>query len=110
MAVVFIDYIKFVQKNKYVDYDVKTITAGDYTVEFVIEKAMYETFKEKFYNEASPLPEITQFRVFVKDEIEKRLTEMPDNHMDGIEGATKPVKIALITFAYDNAKAINWLR
>lgn len=34
----FFQYIHCVQENKYIDWDIKTITAGDYTVEFVIEK------------------------------------------------------------------------
>jgi len=40
--VVYIDYVKTVQKNNYVDWDVKTITAGDYTIEFDISKEAYE--------------------------------------------------------------------
>lgn len=35
-TLVFFDYLETVQKTKYVDWDVKTITAGDYTVEFDI--------------------------------------------------------------------------
>lgn len=40
-AVTYIDYIKEVQNNKFIDFDVKTITAGDYSVEFDIGKAVY---------------------------------------------------------------------
>jgi len=36
-TVVYFDYINSVQKTKYVDWDVKTITAGDYTIEFDLE-------------------------------------------------------------------------
>jgi len=36
-VLVFVDYIKTVEKNNYLDFDVKTITAEDYTVEFKIE-------------------------------------------------------------------------
>lgn len=36
-TVVYFDYISSVQKTKYVDWDVKTITAGDYTVEFDLD-------------------------------------------------------------------------
>lgn len=43
-TVVYFDYIKSVQHNKYVDFDVKTITAGDYTIEFDLEHGMYEHF------------------------------------------------------------------
>jgi hypothetical protein len=43
--VVYFDYIYSVQVNKYVDYDVKTITAGDYTMEFDIKIEQYHAFK-----------------------------------------------------------------
>jgi hypothetical protein len=36
------DYIKQVQKNKYVDWDVQTITAGDYSTVHDIDAAAYE--------------------------------------------------------------------
>lgn len=52
------DYIKVVQKNKYVDWDVRTVTAGDYTVEFFITKAMYDEFVAKFYDDSNPLTKI----------------------------------------------------
>jgi len=32
----YFDYIACVQTNKYIEYDVKTITAGDYTIEFEV--------------------------------------------------------------------------
>jgi len=44
-ALIYIDYIKQVQKNKAVDFDVKTITAGDYTVEFDIGHELYVRWK-----------------------------------------------------------------
>lgn len=37
-TIVYFDYVKTLQKTKYVDFDVKTITAGDYTVEFDIDE------------------------------------------------------------------------
>jgi len=36
--VIYFDYLKTVQTNKFIDFDVKTITAGDYTVEFDVDK------------------------------------------------------------------------
>lgn len=33
-VLIFVDYIKAVEINRYVDFDVQTITASDYTVEF----------------------------------------------------------------------------
>ena len=39
--VVFIDYISSVFKNSFVEWDVKTITAGDYTCELTISQSMW---------------------------------------------------------------------
>ena len=41
-SLVYFDYIKCVESNKYVDWDVKTITAGDYTIEFDLDPETYE--------------------------------------------------------------------
>jgi len=41
--IVYLDYIRSIEMSNYVEWDVKTITAGDYSIEFDI--------KEKFYNE-----------------------------------------------------------
>jgi hypothetical protein len=51
---------------------------------------------------------VQQFKLYVQLELEKRLTDFPDNGVDG--GEEKPVKIAQITFAFDNSKVINWLK
>lgn len=37
-SLIFFQYIYCVQENKYIDWDLKTITAADYTVEFDIQK------------------------------------------------------------------------
>mmetsp|Transcript_117302 Transcript_117302/g.163221 ORF Transcript_117302/g.163221 Transcript_117302/m.163221 type:complete len:129 (-) Transcript_117302:1931-2317(-) len=39
--IVYVDYIRSVQSNNYVEWDVKTITAGDYSVEFDIPESFY---------------------------------------------------------------------
>jgi hypothetical protein len=48
----------------------------------------------------------------VKDEMERRLTLMPDLGMDDDkpDGGSKEMKIAVVTCAFDNSKIINWLR
>ena len=107
---VYIDFIKSVQTTKYVDWDVKTITAGDYTVEFDIKKSLYYRFLEQFHDPSNPIPEITQFKLFIQNELEERLTAMPALGLDGPEGDEAPVKIAVLTFAFDNSKVIKWLR
>ena len=65
---------------------------------------------ERFHDPSNPISEIAQFKLFIKDEIEQRLTEMPSLGFDGEEGDKERVRIALITFAFNNARVINWLR
>ena len=59
---------------------------------------------------SNPIPEIGQFKLFITDELEQRLTEMPALGLDGPEGDEAPVCIAVTTFAFDNAKVISLLR
>lgn len=66
----YFQYIQCVQKNKYIDWDIKTITAADYTVEFDLHKDIFETFLERYYDPSNPISEIAQFRLFIKDELE----------------------------------------
>jgi len=42
----------------YVDWDIKTITAGDYTVEFSLDNLAYDMFLNKFYDSSNPISEI----------------------------------------------------
>ena len=42
-------------------------------------------FLNKFYDPSNPLSEISQFRLYVKDELEKRISEFPDLGIDGPE-------------------------
>ena len=56
-CLIFFDYIKCIQETLYVDWDVKTITAGDYTVEFNINIEIYQMFLAKFYDPANPISE-----------------------------------------------------
>ena len=43
----YLDYIKKVQENKYVEWDMKTITSGDYTCEFQIEPDFFRLWVER---------------------------------------------------------------
>jgi hypothetical protein len=38
--------------------------------------------------------------------MEKRLTDFPDLGIDDYEGDERPIKIAVVTFAFDNAEMI----
>lgn len=77
-TLVYLDYIGVVQKLKYIDFDVKTITAGDYTVEFDLDEDIYDNFLKNYYDPTNPIPEVSQFKLYVQLELEKRLTSMPD--------------------------------
>ena len=111
-TLIYFDYIRCVQENMFVDWDVKTITAGDYTVSFDINVGVYEKFLEKYYDPANPISENNQFKLYVKDELEKRLTLFPDLGIDDdkSDGGPKEMKVAIVTCAFDNSKIINWLR
>ena len=107
-TLVYLDYIGVVQKLKYIDFDVKTITAGDYTVEFDLDEDIYDNFLKNYYDPTNPIPEISQFKLYVQLELEKRLTLMPDQGYE--EQPPESIKIAQITFAYDNTELINLLK
>ena len=77
-TLVYLDYIQVVQKLKYIDFDVKTITAGDYTVEFNLDEDMYDYFLQNYFDLTNPITECAQFKLFVQIELEKRLSAMPD--------------------------------
>ena len=47
----FIDFIKKNQANKYIEWDVKTITAGDYAVEFDIDPEFFKDYLKKAKNQ-----------------------------------------------------------
>jgi len=98
------------QANAFVEWDIKTVSAADYTVEFEITDDMYEYFESKYLDKNNPLSEIGQFRQYIKNEMEMRLTEFPALHLDGEAGDMEDVKIAVITFAFDNPEIIKALR
>jgi hypothetical protein len=64
-VLVYLDYIKCVQMNKYVEFDVDTITAGDYSVCFDLDENAYERFKEVYYDELNPMCENAQFKLYL---------------------------------------------
>ncbi len=41
----YLDFVKKVQANDYVEWDVNTITAGDYSIEFDIDPGFYEKYQ-----------------------------------------------------------------
>lgn len=68
-TLVYFDYVKCKESNKYVDWDVKTITAGDYTIEFDIDpnqEGIYEKWRSRYLDESSVLSESAQFKLYIQ--------------------------------------------
>jgi len=76
--VVFVDYMRSVFKNNFVEWDVKTITAGDYSVELNVTENMWKTFLANHYLESSGKTETESFKDYLQYEIEERLTRLPN--------------------------------
>ena len=75
---VYLDYVKCVQMNEYVEFDVDTITAGDYSVCFDLEVKTYSRFKDLYYDEKNPMCENAQFKLYLQIELEERINAMED--------------------------------
>jgi hypothetical protein len=43
--------------NEFIDFDVRTITAGDYSVTFDLEVKTYDKFKDKYHDLNNPMSE-----------------------------------------------------
>lgn len=109
-TVLFFDYVSSVQKNLYIEWDVKTITAGDYSTMHTIDRKAYERWQEKYLDDNNPMSEIAQFKVYLQEILEQRINAMDDLGYDP-EGERDYTKTcAQITFAYDNAEVIGWLK
>lgn len=109
-SMVYFDYIKTVESNKYVDWDVKTITAGDYSIEFDLAESTYDFWKKHYFDDSNPLPENAQFKIFIQNELEERCTKMAHQGLEEeIPGEKYEVKISQITMAFNNAYIINQL-
>jgi len=91
-SIVFIDYIRAIETTNQLDYDVKTLSAGDYSVEFSIAHSQYDAWKLKYYQSNNPMSEMAQFKLYVELEVEKRLNEMDNLGFDGEE--EQDIKIA----------------
>lgn len=109
-TLVYLDYIKCVQMNEFVDFDVRTITAGDYSVCFDLEVDTYDAFKNKLYDCNNPMSENAQFKLYIKLELENRINDMDDLGFREEEERDKPIEIAQISFAYENGDIIEKLK
>ena len=96
---------------RYIDYDVETVTAGDYSVEFNIWEETYEHWKSNYYDRSNPMGENAQFKYYVWNEMENRINEIPDQGCDNDdEERAERKNIARIAFAYENSRLISLLK
>ena len=99
--VVFIDYLRSIFKNQYVEWDVKTITAGDYSVELDISQKMWDNFLKDLYKPELATTKLVQFRKYLEHTLENNLSALPDLGYE--DEPVQRVNIAMLTFAFDNA-------
>lgn len=76
--IIYMDYIQCVLSTRYIDFDIKTLTASDFSVEFDIEPTVLQHFTDKYYDETNPIDLVSQLKLFIKIELNKRINSMPD--------------------------------
>lgn len=91
-----------------IEWDVKTITAGDYSVELDISEKMWKNFLEKVYNPELAATKLSQFRKYLQNELENNFSRLPDLGFE--DQRVERIKISMLTFAFDNADLINLLK
>lgn len=106
---VYIDYIKQIQKTNFVEWDVKTITAGDYAIEFDVTEKFYRDFKEKKAGDKpAEMPWARYFAVWLQKEVEDKLSQIPD--LGYMNKPIQKINVAFVNLAYDNSQVINLLK
>lgn len=106
--VVYVDYLKSIFKNLNIEWDVKTITAGDYSVELDISEAMWHNFLNTVYDQKLASTKLVQFRNYLQKKLEDNFSQLPDLGFE--DEPVERVRISMITFAFDNADLINLLK
>lgn len=76
-SVNYIQYIQIKQDYKYIDFDFKTLSTSDYSVEIQISEQMWRNFLKDLYDESSSFSRIGQFRIYMKREFERRICSIP---------------------------------
>lgn len=119
--IVYVDYIRSVQTSDFVEFDVKTLTAGDYTVEFDITESFYRKFQESRGKIGDPKIDDhvefewndnkthgENFRIWIQNQIEFRVSSLEDLGFE--EEKQDHIDVAVTSLAYDNAKLVALLK
>ena len=70
---------------------------------------MYDLFVKDYLDESNPLSEISQFRLYILNEMQRRFNCMYNlDREDSVQDDY--IKIANVTFAFDNSEIIKRLR
>jgi hypothetical protein len=110
-------YFKRASHLNQMQWDIETITPGDYTAEMEITDNQYHFFLNNIYSrKQKENPDISigqALKTYIKEELERILTEKlrEKKSQPGNENLkSNDVKIADIVFAFNNARLINLLR
>ena len=110
---IFVYFFKRISKLKQLDWDIQTITPGDYTVQLEITDQAYEWFLANIYpaDKQRNISIGNSLKSYMKNELEKLLTDTlkemrNDPEKDTSSIKISEVKIADIAFAFNNAELI----
>lgn len=113
----YLDFTKRVQENNYLEWDVKTITAGDFSIEFDLDPTFFADFlaieKPDWVKKCAEKgmtfnTDASCFHTWIRYEMERRLSLMPDLGFE--EEPVEDIKIAVTKLAFKNAEIVNLLR
>jgi hypothetical protein len=116
--IITIYWFKKVSKLNQLDWDIQTITPGDYTVQMEITDKAYNWFlaSEQYQRDKNRGLSVGEsLKTYIKTELEKTLTDKlkemrQDPTVDTSSINIQQVKIADISFAFNNAELIHLLR
>lgn len=63
-----------------------------------------------YLDEQNPISEVAQFKIYLQEILEQRINAIPDQGLDPDDERNYVKKIAQISFAYNNAEVVNWLK
>jgi len=114
LFIIVIYFMKRHSKMNQLDWDIQTITPGDYTLQYEITDEAYHWFLNEVYYpnnyEAQGVSIGLAFKTYMKTELERILTnklvDMRGSGKDMSNIKINEIKIADITFAFDNAELI----
>ena len=111
----YLDYLNKIQENNYIEWDLKTLTSGDYTVSVAIDEDFYAKYLKDVEREwlvkcskegTRFLSGVQGFQEWFRHEIESRLKRLLNL---GFDEESDKVKVAFVTVAFNNSDIIELL-